>query len=130
MRTITVLGLIVISGGCTVATHDTAETPASSETTEKTTTTSSSIANPLTDDSAATASTTETNLFGGDDPEDFLMPDVLCMNLQAAQDEIQDHGVFFSHSEDATGQGRRQLLDSGWIVVRQSPAPGNACALT
>ena len=95
MRTITVLGLIVISGGCTVATHDTAETPASSETTEKTTTTSSSIANPLTDDSAATASTTETNLFGGDDPEDFLMPDVLCMNLQAAQDEIQDHGVFF-----------------------------------
>jgi len=54
----------------------------------------------------------------------MLMPDVLCMNLQAAQDEIQDRGVFFSRSEDATGQGRRQILDSNWVVVKQTPAPG------
>jgi beta-lactam-binding protein with PASTA domain len=53
-----------------------------------------------------------------------VMPDVYCMNLQDAQDEIQRNGVFFSRSHDATGQDRMQLVDSNWIVVGQSPAPG------
>lgn len=66
----------------------------------------------------------ELNPLGGDDPEDGRMPDVVCMGLQDAQDEIQDHGVFFSKSEDASGDGRRQLFDRNWIVVAQSPAPG------
>ena len=66
----------------------------------------------------------ELNPLGGDDPEDRRMPDVVCMDLQAAQDEIQDHGVFFSKSEDATGQGRRQLWDRNWVVVAQTPAAG------
>lgn len=64
------------------------------------------------------------NPLGGDDPEDKLMPDVVCMGLQDAQDEIQDRGVFFSKSEDATGDGRRQLWDRNWIVVAQEPEPG------
>lgn len=62
--------------------------------------------------------------FGGDDPEDQLMPDLICMDLQSAQDEIQDHGVVLSGSTDATGQGRSQLIDSGWVVVDQFPDPG------
>lgn len=64
------------------------------------------------------------NPFGGNAPEDFLMPAVVCMNLQEAQDEIQDHGVFLSRSEDATGQGRNQINDSNWQVVGQSPEQG------
>lgn len=64
------------------------------------------------------------NPLGGDDPEDKRMPDVVCMGLQDAQDEIQDRGVFFSKSEDATGDGRRQLWDRNWIVVAQDPEPG------
>ncbi|RIJ78404.1 PASTA domain-containing protein [Nakamurella silvestris] len=52
------------------------------------------------------------------------MPDVVCMNLQKAQNRIQDAGVFFSRSEDASGEGRRQINDSNWIVVGQHPAPG------
>ena len=56
--------------------------------------------------------------------EPALMPDVVCMNLQAAQDRIQSAGVFFSRSEDATGEGRSQVLDRNWIVVAQTPAPG------
>ncbi|WP_250323891.1 PASTA domain-containing protein [Williamsia sp. CHRR-6] len=47
------------------------------------------------------------------------------MNLQSAQDLIQENGVFFSRSVDATGQGRRQLMDRNWIVVAQTPAPGS-----
>lgn len=64
------------------------------------------------------------NPFGGNAPEDFLMPAVVCLNLQEAQDEIQDHGIFLSHSEDATGDGRMQLNDSNWQVVAQNPDPG------
>lgn len=59
-------------------------------------------------------------------PPAVLMPDVVCMNLQVAQDTIQEAGVFFSRSEDATGQERLQVLDSNWVVVAQTPAPGSA----
>jgi hypothetical protein len=52
------------------------------------------------------------------------MPAVVCMNMQAAQDLIQDHGAFYSRSEDATGQGRMQVNDRNWIVFAQNPAPG------
>jgi hypothetical protein len=52
------------------------------------------------------------------------MPDVVCMNLQDAQDYIQTFGVFYSRSVDATGQGRSQIIDSNWLVVDQSPPPG------
>lgn len=52
------------------------------------------------------------------------MPDVLCMNLQDAQDLIQENGVFFSRSADASGKGRNQIVDSNWVVVGQTPAVG------
>src|SRR6478609_2635628 len=52
------------------------------------------------------------------------MPNVVGMNLQAAQDLIQTQGVFFSRSEDATGAGRMQILDRDWVVVDQTPAAG------
>lgn len=54
-----------------------------------------------------------------------IMPNVVCMNLQDAQDTIQSAGVFFSRSADATGAGRRQLVDSNWIVVDQTPSAGS-----
>ena len=53
-----------------------------------------------------------------------LMPDVICMNLQDAQDRIQDAGVWLSLSQDATGEDRMQVMDSNWEVVAQFPAPG------
>ena len=54
------------------------------------------------------------------------MPNLICMNLQDAQNEIQDHGVLLSRSVDATGEGRHQVIDSNWVVVGQSPAAGTA----
>lgn len=57
-------------------------------------------------------------------PTAAIMPNVVCMNLQAAQDMIQEAGVFYSRSEDATGKGRAQIVDRNWVVVAQSPAPG------
>lgn len=75
-------------------------------------------------DTAVAVTSGGLNPFGGDSPEDKRMPDVICMNLQDAQDEIQDHGVLFSKSVDATGDGRRQILDRNWIVVDQDPKAG------
>ncbi len=57
-------------------------------------------------------------------PPQPVMPNVLCMNLQDAQDYIQTFGVFLSFSEDATGAGRNQVIDSNWQVVAQYPDPG------
>lgn len=53
-----------------------------------------------------------------------LMPDVVCSNLQDAQNEIQRAGVYLSYSEDATGRDRNQVIDSNWLVIRQTPTPG------
>ena len=54
-----------------------------------------------------------------------LMPDVVCMNLQEAQDYIQAKtDVFYSRSVDASGQDRSQIIDSNWIVVAQTPSIG------
>lgn len=57
-------------------------------------------------------------------PASATMPDVMCMNLQDAQDTIQANGVFFSGSFDATGQDRNQIVDSNWVVVSQEPPAG------
>lgn len=57
--------------------------------------------------------------------KEAIMPDVVCHNLQTAQDEIQAAGVFYSRSEDASGKGRAQIMDRNWIVVSQTPAPGS-----
>ena len=56
--------------------------------------------------------------------DEAIMPDVVCMDLQSAQDSIQEAGVFFSRSNDATGDDRMQLVDSNWLVVGQTPAAG------
>ncbi len=48
----------------------------------------------------------------------------ICWKLQAAHDQIQDHGVLFSRGEDATGQGRFQINGGNRVVVDQTPTPG------
>lgn len=82
------------------------------------TTTTTATQEPASTQAAAPPATSPEAGGGG------VMPAVVCMNLQAAQDLIQEQGVFFSRSHDATGQGRRQISDRNWIVVEQSPAPG------
>lgn len=56
------------------------------------------------------------------------MPDAVGMTLQQAQDAVQVAvGSFFvSRSHDVSGQGRVQVLDSGWQVCDQNVAPGAA----
>lgn len=71
-----------------------------------------------------TSDESTTTAAAGADSGKVPMPDVVGMNLQAAQDKIQTLGVFFSRSEDATGAGRAQVIDRNWVVVSQTPEPG------
>lgn len=52
------------------------------------------------------------------------VPDVVGMNLQAAQDHLQAAGFYVLNDKDATGQNRLQVMDRNWEVVRQDPAAG------
>lgn len=54
---------------------------------------------------------------------DFAMPNFVGANLQDAQNEVQELGVFFSVSHDLLGT-RSQVLDSNWQVCDQTPAVG------
>jgi endonuclease YncB( thermonuclease family) len=55
-----------------------------------------------------------------------VMPDVVGLDLQTAQDTIQaETELSWSDSRDATGQDRAQIVDSNWTVVGQTPAAGS-----
>jgi len=53
----------------------------------------------------------------------FVMPNVVGMNLQLAQDLLQSKGSYFVDQEDHKGLNRFQLVDTNWKVCKQSPAP-------
>ena len=54
----------------------------------------------------------------------FVMPDLVGINLQDAQNAMQQLGVFFTTSTDASGLGRAQIMDNNWIVCGQNFPPG------
>ncbi len=53
-----------------------------------------------------------------------VMPDVTCLSLWDAQDEIWSAGVLFASPNDASGRGRFPIIGSEWVVVDQQPDPG------
>jgi PASTA domain-containing protein len=55
----------------------------------------------------------------------ITVPNEVGKNHQAAQDDLQAHGLYNLSEEDATGQGRMLILDRNWKVVSQSPSPGS-----
>jgi len=114
------IGLTLVTlSGCSASTDATSSEDNESKTTEETVT----MASEETTTSASTMTTLLAETTTTAAPV-VLMPNVVCMNLQAAQDEIQKYGVFFSRSDDATGMNRSQILDRNWIVVKQTPLPG------
>lgn len=60
-----------------------------------------------------------------DPPAEGVIPNVVCRDLQAAQDALQAAGFFVLASVDGSGKGRRQLIDRNWVVTEQSVAPGS-----
>jgi len=60
----------------------------------------------------------------------LVMPSLVGRGLQDAQDELQTLGAFVLDQEDATGQGRLQLVDSNWTVCSQEPTPGSLISVS
>jgi hypothetical protein len=59
-----------------------------------------------------------------------VVPKVVCMDLQAAQDRLQEAGFTSLRSRDGSGQGRMQIIDRNWVVTAQSPAAGHRSPAT
>ena len=57
-----------------------------------------------------------------------VVPDVVGVNHQLAQDTMQAAGFFNLTEEDATGRGRLLVVDRNWVVVSQSPEAGTRAA--
>lgn len=62
--------------------------------------------------------------------ETFVMPSLVGMVLQDAQDLLQSKGSYLMDQTDATGRGRLQILDDNWKVCSQSPAPGTKTSVS
>jgi hypothetical protein len=58
--------------------------------------------------------------------DQFVMPDVICMNLQDAQDLMQEITGDWLRLSDSyeVGGNSPQIRDRNWLVLRQSPAAG------
>lgn len=54
---------------------------------------------------------------------DFKLPNFKGANLQDAQNQVQELGIFYSISHDLRGS-RNQVLDSNWQVCNQTPPAG------
>jgi PBP1b-binding outer membrane lipoprotein LpoB len=56
--------------------------------------------------------------------ETIVVPDVVGLDHQLAQDTMQAAGLYVLDEEDATGAGRLLLFDRNWTVVSQDPPAG------
>lgn len=58
------------------------------------------------------------------DTDTATLPDLVGLDLQAAQDEAQAAGFYALDDQDASGQNRLQVLDRNWTVCSQEPEAG------
>jgi PASTA domain len=59
-----------------------------------------------------------------------VVPNVVCAELQAAQDALRGSGFYVLTSTDGTGQGRIPVMDRNWVVIAQSVKAGESPGLT
>jgi hypothetical protein len=62
-------------------------------------------------------------------PRVGVVPDVVGVNHQLAQDTMQAAGFYYLTEEDASGNGRLLINDRNWVVVSQLPAGGTTTSL-
>jgi PASTA domain len=123
MPSATVLPLLLLTFtlvSCADGTDQAAEAPRPTVT-ETVTRTPTAPATTATPDLSGTPRTGPRN---GGRPTQGVIPDVVGMNHQAAQDAMQAAGYYSLLEEDATGQDRLLLIDRNWLVVEQEPKPG------
>ncbi|GAA0935743.1 hypothetical protein GCM10009554_22710 [Kribbella koreensis] len=58
-----------------------------------------------------------------------VVPAVVGLNHQLAQDTMQAAGFYYLTEEDASGKGRLLINDRNWVVVSQSPEGGTTASV-
>jgi hypothetical protein len=58
-----------------------------------------------------------------------VVPNVVGVNHQLAQDTMQAAGFYYLTEEDASGKGRLLVNDRNWVVVSQIPVGGTTTSL-
>jgi beta-lactam-binding protein with PASTA domain len=66
-----------------------------------------------------------TDTQGSPDVRKGVVPDVLCHDLQDAQDALRSAGFYVLIAKDGLGRHRYPVLDRDWVVVGQSAAAGS-----
>jgi beta-lactam-binding protein with PASTA domain len=100
-----------------------AQTPSSAATTD-----APSTSSDVSGGSGSAGSVSDQGTGGGSSGGKIAVPNEVGKQHQAAQDDLQAHGLFNLAEEDATGQGRMLIIDRNWQVVSQSPAAGTKVA--
>jgi hypothetical protein len=59
----------------------------------------------------------------------FVMPRVVGMNLQFAQDLLSRQGNYSSEPQDSSGESRFIIIESNWKVCKQSVAAGKRISM-
>lgn len=78
---------------------------------------------PATESTATESTSTESTAAAA--ATEGVLPDLVGLDLQLAQDTLQAGGWYGMTSYDASGQNRMQLWDRNWVVVvAQTPAAG------
>lgn len=73
---------------------------------------------------SATATPGASTAADGNAPKKAALPNLVGKGLQSAQDTAQAAGFYNLTSHDSLGRARHQVLDRGWKVCFQTPAPG------
>jgi PASTA domain len=111
------------SGGTTTVVTVVKQAPAS-DSSSSDTGSSASEDSSAASDSSSKSEVSDDGTGGHPSGNKITVPNEVGKNHQAAQDDLQAHGLYNLSEEDATGQGRMLILDRNWHVVSQDPAPG------
>ncbi|MFD5297207.1 PASTA domain-containing protein [Streptomyces mutabilis] len=71
-----------------------------------------------------TPAESDTDTGAADTAETGTLPNLVGQDLQAAQDAAQAAGFYALDDQDASGQGRLQVMDRNWTVCSQEPTAG------
>jgi hypothetical protein len=120
-----VLIVLALSGlGRIVGSADTTDTPTRTGSTTSPTASAPTVQDAPSPTADASAQPTQAAETPATPPKEFTMPDLVGMNLQEGQDLLQSMDSFLMDQEDASGQGRIQMVDSNWKICNQDPQPG------
>jgi hypothetical protein len=123
------LGVAALAAGCGALTSPESKTTATTTATATETATATATATQtVTAQPSPPPGPTQSGVSRPPEVQAGVVPNVVGLNHQLAQDTLQAAGFYNLREEDATGQGRLLINDRNWVVVSQDPSGGTRTA--